>query len=45
MHHFLEIVQYICNITFLYQNLMGDPKKHFKKCKFPNILAATYVLV
>ena len=40
--HFLEIVQYTCNTTFLYQNLMGSPKEQ-KKYKFPSILAATYV--
>ena len=26
-HHFLEIVQYTCNTTFLYQNLIGNLKK------------------
>ena len=44
IHHFLEIVQYTCNTTFLYQNLMGDPNKQ-KKCKFASILAATRVLL
>ena len=27
IHHFLEIVQYTCNTTFLYQNLIGNLKK------------------
>ena len=27
MYHFLEIVQYTCNTTFLYQNLMANLKK------------------
>ena len=30
IHHFLEIVQYICNTTFLYQDLMRNPKKTIK---------------
>ena len=42
-HHFFEFVQYPCNTTFLYQNLMGNPpKKQEQKCKFPIILAATH---
>ena len=46
MHHFLEIVQYTCNTTFLYQNLMGNPpKKNNKKYKFAGILAATRVFL
>ena len=27
VYHFLEIVQYTCSTTFLYQNLIREPKK------------------
>ena len=36
---------YPFNTTFLYQNLMGNPKKKQKKSKFPNILTATNVFL
>ena len=42
IHHFLEIVQYICNTSFLYQNLMGNPKNK-RKYKFPSIFTDTQV--
>ena len=42
-YHFLEIVRYTCNTTSLHQNLMGTQKN--KKCKFPNILAATHIFI
>ena len=28
IHNFLEIVQYTCNTTIIYQNLMGNPKNN-----------------
>ena len=44
-NHFLEIVHCTCNTTFLYQNLMGNPKKQKKPRKFTSILAATHVFL
>ena len=44
---FIEIVQYICNTTFLYRHVMVNrkKKKQNEKCKFPSILAAADVFL